>query len=321
MGVTTGTIASRPSKGVSRMATAAGRSDAVDGVLLFDKPVGVTSNAVLQRLKRLYFAAKAGHAGTLDPLASGLLPICFGEATKFSGDLLDADKAYHATIKLGRTTTTGDREGTIIEQCAADGVTDAAIARVLAGLTGEIEQVPPMYSALKHRGRPMYAYARAGITIDRAPRSVTIRRIEADARRGDELDIRVVCSKGTYIRVLAEDIGRALGVGASIQTLRRVALGTLDVSAAHTFEQLEQMTDAGRMDRLQAVDSMLLALPKVVLDRAQAIGFCHGRRVLRTDRNANGKVRVYGPDERFLGAGTLDGDQLTPLRLIAGLQR
>src|SRR5512145_1232425 len=196
------------------------RGERVDGVLLLDKPVGVTSNRALQTARRLLNARKAGHTGTLDPMASGLLPVMLGEATKFSADLLDADKSYRATVRLGVTTTTGDGEGEVIERrpvALAPGDVEAALQR----LTGAIEQVPPMHSALKREGRPLYELARAGIEVERAPRPVRIDRLQVVERADDALVLDVDCSKGTYVRVLAEDLGRALGCGAHLAALRR----------------------------------------------------------------------------------------------------
>ncbi|HEY2976861.1 MAG TPA: tRNA pseudouridine(55) synthase TruB, partial [Burkholderiaceae bacterium] len=211
---------------------------ALHGVLLLDKPVGLSSNDALQKAKRLYRAEKAGHTGTLDPLASGLLPICFGAATKFSQVSLDADKAYRATLKLGQTTTTGDAEGEVTRQRPVQ-VDRAAIDAACARFSGEIEQVPPMHSALKKDGRALYEYARNGIEVERAPRRVTIHAIAIVDWHDDALVIDVSCSKGTYIRTLAEDIGEALGCGAHLSALRRIGSGALRVEQAVTLEQLQ----------------------------------------------------------------------------------
>jgi tRNA pseudouridine55 synthase len=210
----------------------------VDGVLLLDKPQGQTSNGALQTARRLYNAAKAGHTGTLDPMATGLLPLTFGEATKFSQMLLDADKAYEATVRLGIETDTGDAEGRPIASAPVS-VTPDEVARALSLFTGEIEQVPPMYSALKCAGKPLYEYARAGIEIERAPRKVRIHALEFVALEGDAFRIRVDCSKGTYIRTLAIDLGRALGCGAHLSALRRTRIGPFAVDAAVTLAALE----------------------------------------------------------------------------------
>ena len=192
----------------------------ISGVLLFDKPAGVTSNGALQHTKRLYQAEKAGHTGTLDPIATGLLPICLGEATKFSQTLLDSNKAYRAVIKFGQTTTTGDSEGAVLTQSSVQ-LTRAQVEQSLAKFVGRIQQIPPMYSALKHEGKALYIYARAGIEIERKARDITIDSLRLEDFQGDEMTVTVACSKGTYIRVLAEDIGQDLGCGAFLQALRR----------------------------------------------------------------------------------------------------
>ena len=215
----------------------------LDGALLVDKPLGLSSNAVLQKAKKLFGAAKAGHAGTLDPLASGLLLVLFGEATKFAGPLLDADKEYLATLKLGERTTTGDAEGEVVAKKAVK-VAEEALTSVLERFRGEIEQVPPMHSALKHKGTPLYRLARRGQEVERAPRRVLISRTGAcEASTHPALVLRVVCSKGTYIRVLAEDIGEALGCGAHLAGLRRTASGRFRIEDAVTLERLEEMPD------------------------------------------------------------------------------
>jgi tRNA pseudouridine55 synthase len=220
----------------------------VDGVLLLDKAAGVTSNAALQGVRRLYRAAKAGHTGTLDPLATGLLPVLFGEATKFGRELLDADKTYAAEIALGASTTTGDAEGDVVERRPVTS-TRADIDRVLAGFRGEGAQVPPMYSALKRDGRPLYDYARAGKSVERAARPITIHELTLDAAAGDRLAVTVRCSKGTYIRVLAEDIGRSLGCGAHLARLRRLAIGPFSVAEAATAEGLAALDPVARCCR------------------------------------------------------------------------
>src|SRR5512134_3326283 len=220
----------------------------LDGVLLLDKPVGLGSNAALQAAKRLYRAEKAGHAGTLDPLASGLLPIMFGEATKFSQLVLDADKEYLARARLGVTTRTGDAEGEVLERRPVRIDADA-VERALPAFRGEIEQVPPMYSALKHRGRPLYVLARRGESIERAPRRVRVHELEMLGLDGDTLELRVLCSKGTYIRTLVEDIGRALGCGAHLASLRRIAASGFRIAEAATLDAIQAADDAGR-DRL-----------------------------------------------------------------------
>ncbi|MGI9046906.1 MAG: tRNA pseudouridine(55) synthase TruB [Burkholderiales bacterium] len=298
----------------------------LDGVLLLDKPAGITSNAALQRVKRLYGAAKAGHCGTLDPMATGLLPACFGEATKFSAGLLDAAKTYQATIKFGITTTTGDAEGEVLADCGAVDVQRSRIEAALVHFVGDIQQVPPMYSALKRDGKALYTYARQGIELERAPRFVHIFRIELIAAPGDEvararpdeIDLRVRCSKGTYVRVLAEDIGRALGCGAHLKALRRVAVGGLHLDHALTFTQLEAMTSGERDSRLLDEDSLLSTLPSVTLDAADSRALLQGKRVCCALEASAGSLRIYDQDHRFLGIGEIAAEGLiSPKRLIS----
>ena len=287
----------------------------VDGVLLLDKAAGVTSNAALQAARRLYRAEKAGHTGTLDPLATGLLPVLFGEATKFGGELLDADKTYAAEIALGTSTTTGDAEGEVVE-CRPVTSTRADIERVLAGLRGEGAQVPPMYSALKRDGRPLYAYARAGESVERAARPVTIHELTLDAAAGDRLAVTVRCSKGTYIRVLAEDIGRALGCGAHLTGLRRLAIGPFPVEDAATAEALADLDETGRQGRLLPLEVLVRHLPAVMLAEAVARRFAQGAPA-ECGGVAPGRVRVYTPGSAFLGIGAVDcHGRLQPGRLL-----
>ena len=288
---------------------------AVHGVLLLDKPLGLTSHDALQRAKRLYRAEKAGHTGTLDPLASGLLPLCFGAATKFSQVALDADKAYRATLQLGVTTTTGDGEGVLVQQrpvTTSRAEVDAACSR----FNGVIDQLPPMHSALKHEGRALYDYARAGIEIERSTRRVTIRRIDVVAFEGSRLTLDVLCSKGTYIRTLAEDIGAALGCGAHLAALRRTTSGVLDVSAAHTLEQIAASSEAERDALLLPADALLAGSPAVHLDPAEAARFLTGL-PRRLDAADSPQVRVYAPSAGFLGSGRIAGGELIPTRLLS----
>ncbi|WP_153147953.1 tRNA pseudouridine(55) synthase TruB [Dechloromonas sp. H13] len=286
----------------------------VDGVLLLDKPHGMTSNDALQKARRLFSAAKGGHTGTLDPLASGLLPMCFGEATKFSADLLDADKTYEAVLKLGVTTDSGDAEGEIVATAAVD-VENSDISRVLPQFTGPILQIPPMHSALKRNGRPLYELARQGIEVERAPRPVNIHAIECLAFAGDTLTLRVACSKGTYIRVLAADIGRALGCGAHLAALRRTVVGDLDLTRAVTLDQLAALDESERAGHLLAVDALLQGLPRVALGADAADRFVHGNPVDLAS-GLGGKIRVYA-DERLLGIGEPGPDgRLWPRRVV-----
>ena len=286
----------------------------VDGVLLLDKPIGLTSNDALQKARRLFSAAKGGHTGTLDPLATGLLPLCFGEATKFSADLLDADKTYEAELKLGVTTDSGDAEGEIIATAAVD-VAESDISRVLPQFTGDIEQIPPMHSALKRNGRPLYELARKGIEVEREPRAVFIHAIDLLSFAGDRLTLRVACSKGTYIRVLAADIGKALGCGAHLAGLRRTVVGDLDLARSVTLAELESLDEAGRAEHLQPVDALLHSLPVVTLEGEDAERFRHGNPVDLAAGLA-GKIRVYA-DDRLIGVGEPGADgRLWPKRLV-----
>jgi tRNA pseudouridine55 synthase len=286
----------------------------VDGVLLLDKPLGLTSNDALQKARRLFSAAKGGHTGTLDPLATGLLPLCFGEATKFSADLLDADKTYEAVLKLGVTTDSGDAEGVVTGTVAVD-VAESAILSVLPRFIGNIQQIPPMHSALKRNGRPLYELARQGIEVERAPRAVTIHAIDCLVFAGDMLTLRVACSKGTYIRVLAADIGQALGCGAHLAALRRTAVGDLDLAGAVTLAELEALDEAGRAGRLQPVDALLQSLPIMTVEGEVAERFRHGNPV-DLHPGLAGKIRVYAGG-RLIGVGEPGSDgRLWPKRLV-----
>lgn len=292
---------------------------ALHGVLLLDKPLGWTSNDALQKAKGLLRAEKAGHTGTLDPLATGLLPLCFGAATKFSQASLDADKAYRATLRLGQRTSTGDAEGDVIEQHEVQ--TDrAAIEAALARFAGPIDQRPPMHSALKHQGRALYEYARAGIEIERAPRRVTIHAIDIVEWQSPTLVIDVRCSKGTYIRTLAEDIGAALGCGAHLAALRRTASGPLGLAQAVTLEALAEMDEPGREARLLPPDALLAGWPEVRLAADEAGRFLTGlrRRVALADAAA---VRVYASEPpAFLGSAHIAGGELIADRLLSPLE-
>jgi tRNA pseudouridine55 synthase len=286
----------------------------VDGVLLLDKPLGMTSNDALQKARRLFSAAKGGHTGTLDPLATGLLPLCFGEATKFAADLLDADKVYEATLALGSETDSGDAEGEVIATAAVD-LDEAAILGVLTRFTGNITQVPPMHSALKRDGRPLYELARRGEVVEREARPVVIHGIDLFEFAGTTLRLRVACSKGTYIRVLATDIGRALGCRAHLAGLRRTAVGKLSVGAAVTLVELERLEEGARLERLEPVDTLLREMPAVVLAGAAALRFSHGNPV-DLDAGIAGRARVYD-GARLIGIGERGADgRLWPRRLV-----
>lgn len=301
----------------------------VHGVLLLDKPLGLSSNDALVRAKRLLRANKAGHTGTLDPLATGLLPLCFGEATKFSQDLLDADKTYEATVRLGQRTTTGDAEGEVIAERAVT-CDSAAIEDVMKRFTGEIEQVPPMYSALKKDGRPLYEYARAGETVERAARRVTIHALallSSALPEAPSFTLRVTCSKGTYVRTLAEDIGEALGCGAHLTALRRTAVGDLTLAGAVTLEQLGEHDDAARPGLLAPVDALLQRCAPVMLDAEATRRFLQGQRIAGRDLPAGAVgsgalaegtlARVYGgQNNTLLGVARFREGALRPERLV-----
>lgn len=291
------------------------RLAAVDGVLLLDKPCGASSNAVLQRARRALGARKAGHTGTLDPLASGLLALTLGEATKFSADLLDADKGYEAQLALGATTATGDAEGEVLQRRDVD-VTEAALVAALSRFRGTVAQVPPMHSALKRDGQPLYKLARQGVVVDRPARMVTVHRlwlIHWDALRPV---IGVHCGKGLYVRTLAEDLGEALGCGAHLGALRRTRVGGFDVSDAVGLEQLEALPAAQRAQRLLPVDALLQSLPRVDLDPEACRQLEHGRPVACGAAAAE-RARVYGPHGQLLGVATVDHGMLVARRLLS----
>jgi tRNA pseudouridine55 synthase len=292
---------------------------AVHGVLLLDKPLGLSSNDALQKAKRLFRAEKAGHTGTLDPLATGLLPLCFGAATKFSQISLDADKTYRATLKLGVKTSTADAEGDVVQQREVN-VTREQIEAACRQFTGTIDQLPPMHSALKRDGKALYEYARAGIEVEREVRRITIHDIAIIGWQHDELTIDVRCSKGTYIRTLAEDIGEALACGAHLSALRRTASGPLTLNAAFTLEQLAAMSEAERDSKLLQADTLLADWPVVRLDDEGAGRFLSGvrRRLPLADAP---RVRVYGPQPKaFLGSGHIAAGELISTRLLSPLE-
>ena len=289
----------------------------LDGVLLLDKPAGMTSNAALQKAKWLLAAAKAGHTGTLDPMASGLLPLCFGEATKFAGELLHADKGYSAAVRLGVRTETADAEGAVLETRPV-AVTREQLDAVLARFRGKISQLPPMHSALKHEGRPLYEYARKGVEIARAPREVEIFSLNLREYGGDRFSFDVECSKGTYVRTLAQDIGEALGCGGHLIALRRFRIGNLRLEDAVTLEALEGLPPASRAALLQPADALLADLPRLELDEAMALRFSHGQAVRTRERSSAERWRVYAADGRFLGLGRFGPDErIAPARLVA----
>jgi tRNA pseudouridine55 synthase len=291
----------------------------LDGVLLFDKPLELSSNDALQKIRRLFQAEKAGHTGTLDPLATGLLPVCFGEATKFSNCLLDADKTYTALLRLGQTTTTGDAEGEITSELPVN-FTQSELDTVLEKFRGAIEQLPPMYSALKHQGKPLYEYIREGITIERPVRSVYIHELVVNRWAGNAMEFSVRCSKGTYVRTLAEDIGAALGCGAHLVGLRRTAIAHLKLSDGYCLEQLLAMSDAQRDACVLPLVSLMPDMPRLVLDEAQVKRLAQGQRLGLDTGLPDGKIALYGADG-FVGVGLQQGRRLAPERLLSGIAR
>jgi tRNA pseudouridine55 synthase len=301
---------------------AAGRWLDVDGILLLDKPEGLTSNAALQRARRAYRARKAGHTGSLDPLATGLLPICFGQATKASGLLLDADKTYRVTIALGERTATGDREGEILERQPVPQLDEAAIRHLASRFIGASQQVPPMYSALKHQGERLYRIARQGHEVERAPRPIVIHRLELLGIEANRLDFEVACSKGTYVRTLAEDLARACGTVGHVHALRRLRLGPFANPQMHGLAAIEQAAD--RPQELSALllpaDSALPGLPAVTLGLDEQAFVLQGQPVF-VSGPAAGRVRMYGTDGRFLGVGRMsaEGRRLAPERIMVTL--
>ena len=291
----------------------------VDGVLLLDKPYEISSNGALQKARWLFNAAKAGHTGILDPLATGLLPVCFGEATKFSSFLLDADKSYRATVRFGQTTTTGDIEGEVVIERPVTFDQDA-LQKTIDRFVGEIDQVPPMYSALKHLGRPLYEYAREGIEIERPARRITIHSIKLLHFDGAEAIIDVVCSKGTYIRTLASDIGDALGAGAHLTGLRRLCTAGFSLEQSVTLTAIEALPEAERDSLLLPVDVLVSHLPECALPEELASRFCHGQAVrFHENRGILSTFRVYHQVTRkFLGLAEMQQDGLLqPVRLLA----
>ncbi|MDY7538619.1 tRNA pseudouridine(55) synthase TruB [Undibacterium sp. RTI2.1] len=295
----------------------------VHGVLLLDKPVGLSSNDALIKAKRLFNAQKAGHTGTLDPFATGLLPLCFGEATKFSQDLLEADKTYQTTVHLGVSTTTGDTEGEIVESLSVN-VTEEQIHAALAQFRGDILQTPPMYSALKRDGKPLYEYARAGITLEREARPVTIHSLDFVSYDAPYLTLNVCCSKGTYIRVLGEDIGKVLSCGAHLKALRRTQVGHLILEKSITLEALGEIEETDRLALLAPVDALLSSFPRLDLTEELAKRFLQGQRLALGKESTIlptqiGRVRVYrASDQQLLGSAQLqEYSILAPERLIA----
>ena len=304
------------------MAKRRNRGRAIDGVLVLDKPPGCTSNEILQRIKRMFGAAKAGHTGSLDPLATGVLPLCFGEATKFSQFLLDADKAYVVKAKWGERTDTSDADGEVVESCSTDGLTQSALLPVLEQFTGEIEQIPSMYSALKHNGQPLYKLARQGVEVERPARKVRIHSLELLEFDTAYFSLAVSCSKGTYVRNLVEDIAAAMGNLAHVVELRRTQAGPYTLEQAVTVETLSQALDSGGH---KALDELLLPLgtsadhwPELALSESTAFYLRNGNPVQIPGAPVEGWVKMIGPNQEFIGVGeVLDDGKVAPRRLIS----
>jgi len=302
------------------------RGRPIDGILVLDKPQGVSSNQALQNAKRLYFAAKAGHTGSLDPLATGVLPLCFGEATKFSQYLLDADKAYESTFVLGVATDSGDAEGEVIAEADASALSESDVATTLAQFEGEIEQIPSMYSAIKKDGQPLYKLARQGVEVEREARRVVIKKLELRAfRQGDrpEVDIYLEASKGTYVRSLAEDLGKALGCGAHVSVLRRTQAGPFSIEDSVTMNTLEALKGSDEFEKMDSLllpaDAALGALPLVMLSESSGYYMRQGQPVLVPNAPCDGIVRVALESGEFLGVGEiLDDGRVAPRRLVVG---
>jgi tRNA pseudouridine55 synthase len=295
-----------------------GRS--IDGIVILDKAIGISSNRALQEVKRIFDAQKAGHTGSLDPLATGVLPLCLGEATKVSQFLLDSDKKYRAKLKLGVRTDSGDCEGNVLESCAEFQFSQLQIEEALIPFRGEIEQVPPMYSALKVNGVPLYKMARKGQTIEREARRITVYSIELTAFEGDELELEIACSKGTYIRTIADDLGQALGCGAHIIALRRTQAGAFTEADCVTTQQLIEENESGGLsvidEHLIPMDKAIEDLPEVVLPSVTASFIKNGQPVLVRHLPEEGLVRLY-EEEQFIGIGCIDDDgKVAPRRLI-----
>ena len=293
----------------------------IDGILLLDKSIEMTSNAALQKAKRLFGIKKAGHTGSLDPLATGMLPICFGEATKFSQFLLESDKYYRVTAQLGIKTATGDAEGEIIASRPVENVTASRLEILFQQFTGEIEQIPPMFSAIKQNGRPLYELARKGITVERKSRTVQIYRLQLIGFQDDHVEMEVHCSKGTYIRTLVEDIGESLGCGAFVSQLRRLAVAPYSNQKMYSLDDLSKIQEndsAGLVSLLLPIDTALQKLPIVKLISASAFYFRTGQAVTVQNAPREGLVRVLDENEKFMGIGEiLEDGRVTPKRLVA----
>ncbi len=291
----------------------------VNGLLLVNKPGGLTSNAVLQKVKHLLHAKKAGHTGSLDPLATGMLPLCFGEACKFSQYLLDADKCYETTGLLGIKTNTADAMGEIIAQVDGFSVSELELRAVLAQFTGPIKQIPSMFSALKHRGTPLYKFARVGIEIERKAREVTIHQLQLNAFNGREFKLTVTCSKGTYIRNLVEDIGERLGVGAHVTQLHRTHTAGLARETMYTLDELTAMTTEQLLQCLLPVDRAVDYLPRIVLDDDAVHALRQGKLItLPESTDSTGCVRLFDNNAQFFGLGEWDAIGVLKVKRLLG---
>ena len=292
----------------------------INGVLLLDKPLGITSNDALQRVKRLFKANKAGHTGSLDKMATGLLPICFGEATKFAGYLLESDKHYRAVCRLGVETTTGDEEGDVVEEKPVPNLSNSQIEMVLEKFRGNIEQIPPMFSALKHKGQRLYKLAHQGIEVERPPRALTIHELTLIAHEGVFLSLDVRCSKGTYIRTLAQDIGRELGCCGCVHELRRIGTGPFVEQEMIGLDELEALAGHGLEvldEKIQGIDMVLKQLPQIELTIEVADYLCDGQAVIVPHAPTSGLLRIYNKQGGFLGLGeVLDDGRVAPKRLV-----
>ena len=290
----------------------------INGIVLLNKPQGLSSNALLQQVKRLFNAKKAGHTGSLDPLATGMLPICFGEATKFCQYLLDADKTYIATGLLGVKTNTADALGEVIEKAPPFAITKNELLAVLSQFNGKIKQIPSMFSALKHKGQPLYKLAREGKTIERAAREVSIYALELFAFDGQYFEIKVSCSKGTYIRNLVEDIGDTLGVGAHVTQLHRTSTAGFSSEQMHTLLELQEKTVVELNQCLLPVDSAIQKLPSLSLTSQQLLSLRQGKRIMGIAFQTIGSVRLYNEEGEFVGLGELmESGELSVKRLLA----
>lgn len=290
----------------------------INGILLLDKPLGISSNRALQHVKNLFQARKAGHTGNLDPLATGVLPICFGEASKVTAFLLDSNKRYTCTAQLGETTTTGDKEGDILQTRDIDHQQLANIESILKQFRGNIQQIPPMFSALKHKGQPLYKLARQGIEIERKARDVTIHELNLIKQTNDTLCLDVLCSKGTYIRTLAEDIGESLGCGAHLSALRRTDVEPFDCSKLYSLEELQALADNNQLENtLLPIDSALIKLPQIILNDEEAKRIKNGLKVTRDNLPKSDMIRLYLENNDFIGIGRYSSDQqLAAKRLL-----